>query len=287
VRISLGVLVALAGAAIPAAQAQCHPDANSNEAKLLAFYSAPIAFSALDAPHRQSAWHVEIQGELAPVPTADPSIEHASECYTASSQQHSRLTSVFARPRVLLTLPLGLAIEASYIPPIQVGDAKPNLGSAAISETRSLGGFGPFGSSALMIRGHGTVGQVQGPITCATAALQQTDPEAGCYGTRESNDTFKPTMFGLEGVYGVASRGGRFEFFGGTGVTWLRPRFEVGFTDLNGITDNTQVEVNLTRVSVLGGATLHLPASFALTTEVYSVPKDVTTWRVAASYRIH
>jgi len=280
------VLVALAGAAFPAAQAQCRPGANSNEAKLLAFYSAPIAFSALDAPKRASAWHLELQGEVSPVPTADPAIEHATECYTASAEQHSRLTSVFARPRVILTLPLGLAIEASYIPPIQVGDAHPHLGSAAISETAPLSGFGPFGSSALTLRAHGTIGHVNGPITCPESSLQQTNPDDPCYGNRPSDDTFKPNMYGLEGVYGVSSRGGRFDFFAGTGVTWLRPRFEVGFTDLNGFTDNTQVEVNLQRWSLLGGATLHLPASFAITTEVYSVPKDVTTWRFAASYRL-
>lgn len=283
----LAVLVASAGAAFPAARAQCRPGAKSNEAKLLAFYSVPIAFSALDAPVRQQAWHLELQAEVSPVPTADPSIEHASECYTASAQQHSRLTRVFARPRAILTLPLGLAIEASYIPPVQVGDAHPHLGGAAISETAPLSGFGPFGSSALMLRAHGTIGHVRGPITCAQSSLQQSDPEGACYGDRPSNDTFKPNMFGLEGVYGVASRGGRFDFFAGTGVTWLRPRFEVGFTDLNGVTDHTQVEVNLQRWSLLGGATLHLPASLAITTEVYSVPKDVTTWRIAASYRLH
>jgi len=281
------ILVVLAGVAVPAARAQCRPGANSNEAKLLAFYSAPITFSALDAPKRPSPWHLELQAEVSPVPTADPAIEHASECYTASAMQHSRLTSVFARPRVILTLPLGLAIEASYIPPIQVGDAHPHLGSAAISETAPLAGFGPFGSSALMIRAHGTIGHVNGPITCAQSSLQQTDPEGACYGDRPSDDEFKPNMFGVEGVYGVTSRGGRFDFFAGSGVTWLRPRFEVGFTNLDGVVDNTQVEVNLQRWSLLGGATLHLPASFAITTEVYSVPKDVTTWRLAASYRLH
>lgn len=283
----LVVLVALAGAAFPAARAQCRPGANSNEAKLLAFYSAPITFSALDAPSRQAAWHLELQAELSPVPTADPAIEHASECYTASAQQHTRLTSVFARPRAILTLPLGLAIEASYIPPIQVGDAHPHLGGAALSETAPLGGFGPFGSSAMMLRAHGTFGRVKGPITCSKGSLQQTDPEVACYGNHESNDTFKSHMFGIEGVYGVAARGGRFELFAGTGYTWLRPRFEVGFTNLDGVFDNTQVEVNLQRWSILGGATLRVAASFALTTEVYAVPKDVTTWRFAASYRLH
>src|SRR5665213_1330520 len=125
------VLAALAGVVSPAAQAQCLPGPNSNEAKLLAFYSAPIEYSALEAPRRQSAWHVEISAEVSPVPTANPSIEHASECYTASAKQHSRLTSVFARPRVIVTLPMGLAAEASYIPPIQVGDAHPHLASFA------------------------------------------------------------------------------------------------------------------------------------------------------------
>jgi hypothetical protein len=287
VRNSIVVLVALAGVAIPAARAQCRPGANSNEAKLLAFYSVPITFSALDAPNRESAWHVELQAEVSPVPTADPSIEHASECFTASAKQHSRLTSVFARPRAILTLPFGLAIEASYIPPVQVGDAKPNLGSAAISETAALHGFGPFGSSALMLRADGTIGHVRGPITCSQSSLQQSEPDSACFGDHPSNDTFSPTMFGLEGVYGVKSRGGRFEFFAGTGVSWLRPRFEVGFTNLDGDVDNTKVEVNLQRWSLLGGATLNLPARFALTTEVYSVPKDVTTWRLAASYRLH
>jgi hypothetical protein len=277
----------LAGAAFPAARAQCRPGPNSNEAKLLAFYSVPITFSALDAPERQAAWHVELQAEVSPVPTASPSIEHASECYSASAQQHSRLTSVFARPRVIVTLPLGLAIEASYIPPIQVGDAHPHLGSAALSETIALPGFGVFGSSGLMLRADGTIGHVRGPITCAKAALQQSEPDSACYGNTPSNDKFSPNMFGLEGVYGVKSRGGRFEFFAGGGYSWLRPRFEVGFTNLDGVTDNTQVEVNLTRWSVLGGATVNLPARFALTTEVYSAPKDVTTWRLAASYRLH
>src|SRR5204863_6342525 len=75
----------------------------------------------------------ELQAELSPVPTADPSIEHASECYTASAKQHSRLTSVFARPRVMVTLPMGFAFEASYIPPVQVGDAHPR------SEERRVG----------------------------------------------------------------------------------------------------------------------------------------------------
>jgi hypothetical protein len=286
VRIPLLTIAALSGLCTPAARAQCLPGPNSNEAKLLAFFSAPIAFSTLEAPVRRGPWHVEISGELTPVRTASPSIEHATICYNASAKQHSRLTSVFARPRIEVTLPYGLAVEASYIPPIQIGDAHPHLGSAAISETAPLPAFGPFRSVALMVRAHGTIGRVHGPITCSAPTLQQSEPDSACYGTRESDDRFNPTMYGLEGVVGASSRGGRFDFFAGSGVTWLRPRFEVDFTSVDGTTDNTRVEVNLERWAVLAGATVHLPASFAVTTELYSVPRDITTWRAAVSYRI-
>ncbi len=285
-RIPPGFLYLVAGLAAPAARAQCTPGANSNEARLLAFYSVPIAFSALDAPMRRAAGSVEFSAEVSPVPTADPAIEHASECYDASAKQHSRLTSVFARPRIAVTLPYGLAIEASYIPPVRIGDAHPHLGSAAISETAPLHAFGPFGSAAVMVRAHGTVGRVRGPITCSASALQQSAPDSACYGNNPSNDSFHPTMFGVEAVVGASSRGGRFEFFAGSGITWLRPRFQVGFTHLDGVSDSTRVEVNLQRWAILAGATVHLPKSFALTSEVYSVPKDVTTWRAALSYRI-
>ena len=62
---------------------------------------------------------------------------------------------------------------------------------------------------------------------------------------------------------GVDSRSsGRIALYGGGGVTWLRPRFQVGFTDANGITDATRVEVNLVRGAVFAGLTARLTRAF-------------------------
>ena len=93
-------------------------------------------------------------------------------------------------------------------------------------------------------------------------------------------------MFGAEAVIGAWTPGERFGFFAGAGSTWLRPRFEVGFTNANGVTDNTQIEVNLQRFAALGGITARVTGALFATAEVYSVPTDVTTWRIAAHYRL-
>ena len=140
-----------------------------------------------------------------------------------------------------------------------------------------------------MLRAHGTIGHVSGPDHLR-AELAAADRSRGGVLRRPDRRTTRSsrTCIGLEGVYGVTSRGGRFDFFAGSGVTWLRPRFEVGFTNLDGITDNTQVEVEShARGRCSAARRCNLPAFFALTAEVYSVPKDVTTWRLAASYRLH
>ena len=48
------------------ALAQCRPPANSNEARLLAFYEAPIVFSMADAPEKLASGAVRVDAEGAP-----------------------------------------------------------------------------------------------------------------------------------------------------------------------------------------------------------------------------
>ena len=53
-------LLALAGLAATSVEAQCRPPANSHEARLLAFYEAPLAFSMAGAPTRMVAGELRI-----------------------------------------------------------------------------------------------------------------------------------------------------------------------------------------------------------------------------------
>ena len=276
----------LASAWVGEAHAQvCRPPTTSDEAKLLAFYAAPLAFSLPSAPTVTELGGVLVSVDVVPVGRPDPSIETTSICYPPR-QQNSHLASVFARPRLAIGLPFGLVAEASYLPPIKVGDAKPNLGSLALSEVRQVADWSDLGSLTLAVRAHTTFGQVNGPITCAANAIQTTDPASPCYSTHTSDDRFVPTMFGGEAALGLTTLRGLLAVYAGGGFTWLRPRLQVGFTDAHGNTDHTRVEVDLTRGTVFGGVTARPWRGLELSAQVYSVPADTTTWRFALGYRL-
>ena len=66
----------------------------------------------------------------------------------------------------------------------------------------------------------------------------------------------------------------------GGGVNWLAPRFRVGFTDGNGLVDNTRVEVDLRRAAWFTGGSWRVLGPWSATGQVYGVPADVTLFRL-------
>jgi hypothetical protein len=265
--------------------AQCRVPKNSNEARLLAFYSMPIAFSPANAPDLSPPWTLRIGAEGGLVPDPDSVIRQSGVCFTKKSE-HTGLSSVFGRPRLTLKLPQGFALEASYLPPIKFGDAEPNLGSAALSWTKRIR-MAPTGNATdVMLRAHGTFGQVRGPITCPEEALQQSDASEPCYGTEPSHDTFKPNMFAIEGVMSTAAWDGRLAFYGGAGANFLRPRFQVGFTDGTGAVDHTLVVVDLNRLALFAGGSLEVSPRIDLSVQAYGQHYDGVTFRVGGGYRV-
>ncbi|MGH7714204.1 MAG: hypothetical protein ACREOG_23190, partial [Gemmatimonadaceae bacterium] len=157
-----------------------------------------------------------------PEPSAD--ISRPERCYATNKSEDTRLSPIFPRPRLALGLGAGWMIEASYLPPVTVFDATPNLGSIALSRITSIGPAG------LLLRAHATFGQVEGAITCSQDALQLSNTAEPCYGSKESEDTYKPNMFGGEAAITFVL-GGRTTGYAGAGYSSLRPRFRVGFQD--------------------------------------------------------
>jgi hypothetical protein len=258
----------------PIAQAQCHPPANSHEARLLAFYSVPVAFSAdpaaITEPPR--SLRLALEGALVPQPSAD--LQHTEYCYTGRAQNTS-LTRVFGRPRLSVSLPGGAGLEVSYLPPITVANATPNLFAAAAWIARPL----PYGTLALRV--HAMHGTVRGPITCPASGLQQSDPNAPCYGTSPSRDEFRPTTIGVEllGISRPLDAAGRVRASLGAGVNLLRPRFRVGFSDLLGGTDHTTIDVNLTRAVALAGLDVRAGSRCTASAQGYASFTDAATVR--------
>lgn len=259
----------------PAAPAQCHPPANSHEARLLAFYSVPIAFSAdpsaiLEPPR---SLRLSLEGALVPQPSAD--LQHTEYCYTGRAE-NTELTRFFGRPRLSVSLPAGVGIEVSYLPPITVSNATPNLLAAAAWIAR------PFGSgNTIALRVHATHGTVRGPITCPASSLQQSDANAPCYGTAPSRDQFSPTIFGVEllGISRPLDATGRVRASLGAGVNVLRPHFRVGFSDLLGGTDHTTIDVNLVRGVALAGLDVRASSRCTASAQGYASFTDAATVR--------
>lgn len=265
------------------AEAQCRPPGNTHEARLLAFYEAPLVFSFAGAPTRVGTGAVTLGAEAGNVPSPNAEIQRPEYCYQPHSE-HTTLAPAFGRPRLTIGLPAGFALEASYLPPVPVGGATPNMASVAVSRPLSL----TLGMRevTLALRAHATVGQVRGAITCPASALQTASATAPCYGAQPSRDTFYPSMVGAEGALATQSPGGRVSLFAGGGISWLRPRFRVGFTDARGNVDATEVAADLRRGSAFGGVTVRAADRLDISAEAYSVPQDVTTLRVAFAYRV-
>lgn len=260
------------------AQGTCRPDEDDKEAKLLAFFTAPIAFSPSGNVTALNAGQVRLTFEATYVPEPSASISSSPRCY-ANKAEKTQLSPVFPRPRAAIGLGGGWALEASYLPPVTVADATPNLGSVAITRLTNIG------SAALLLRAHATFGKVEGAITCPEDALQQSDVTRPCYSNQKSEDTYKPNMFGGEtAVTFVMSA--RVTGYAGAGYTSLRPRFQVGFQDSRpGVPyDNTKIIVDLNRVSLFGGGVWKVAPTIGLLAELYSVPEDVTTFRVGANF---
>ncbi len=268
-----------------AVSAQCRVSSSSNEGKLLAFYTAPIAFSMATPPEVARAGSIRFGAEGEYVPRPDPELEQTGACFTQKSEETS-LSPVFGRPRITIGIPLGFTVELGYLPPVTIAKATPHLFSFAIAHA-TLHSFGPASGTTIMFRGHGTYGRVKGAITCPTSALQQTSPTSPCYGTEPSDDTFHPDMFGAEISAGITPTSRALPFYAGVGANRIDPHFQVGFTDANGNVDQTQVQLEgpLTRATIFGGVTAIVAQVFDIGAQIYSVPSDATMLKLNGGFR--
>src|SRR2546423_3906829 len=268
------------------AGAQCRVGTNSNEGKLLAFYTAPIVFSMATAPEvmRPASIRVGAEGEYIPKPS--PAIEQTGHWFRQESE-HACVWAFLGRPRITLGGPLGFAFEAAYLPPVTIARATPNLFSFAVSQAHHYS-IGPARGTTLMLRVHGTFGNVKGAITCPRSQLQQTSPSSPCYGANPSKDTFHPNMFGGEAAAEFAPGDGGLSFYGGVGANRIDPHFQVGFTDGNGNVDMTQVELQNpeTRAALFGGVTAVFRRVLDVGAQIYSVPADATLFRLMGGIRV-
>jgi hypothetical protein len=264
-------LVACALAAPLAAQSVCRPPANSNEARTLAIFAVPLAFGPATAPEILPGLRVGLEGVY--LPRVDRTTATPTICRPGKGPENTDLLFAVPRPRISLPLPFGLALQASWIPPVRLAGVKANLFGLSLGKS-----FGRLDGVVVAIRAHGTFGSIRGPITCDDAELA--DPISECFQGMRSDDKYSPNIFGADVSLGWTMAGGRLRPYLGSGYNRLEPRFQVNFTNQFGAVDSTRVEVNLDRGVVFGGATWQLTGRLDIAAEVYAVPADAVTARL-------
>lgn len=279
------VWLLIAACAAPPAAAQCRVPAGSDEGKLLVFHTVPVVYSPAEVspPPPTTELRIGIEGEPLPAPAA--SLRQTSLCFT-SKQENTALTPAFGRPRLMISLPMGFAVDGSFLPTVHVAEATASAASIAASFTTRLRLLPEPNASELMLRAYTSAGSVRGPITCDRAALQQTSSKEPCYGTTPSNDTFRPSVSGLELIAGALVDGGRVSVYAGGGADRIASGFQVGFTDGLGHLDTTRYQLTkpLVAAAVLAGASLRWASRFDAGLQLYSVPAHVTMVRVNVGY---
>ena len=131
---------------------------------------------------------------------------------------------------------------------------------------------------------HGTVGHVDGPITCSSQSLQP-NPAQPCFGTTPSKDRFAPNVYGAELLAGVLL-GGAWRAQAGLGVSHARARFQVGFRNGFDILDDTRVARDFTRATGTLGVTRVLSQRLDVGLLAYGVAGDAATVRLTGQWRV-
>lgn len=263
----LAWLVFLGAAPLAAQQDICLPSRDSHEAKTFAILSVPIAFTGARAP--APARGISIGLEAATLPVVDSVTATPSTCRPDKRSENTHPIAGILRPRLTVAA-AGFVFEASWVPPVRVNGVRANLVGLAVARPIRLRD-GLF----LGVRAHAVLGSLDGPITCDDRAIA--DPTSECFRGTRSDDTWRPGVFGGEVVIGAGRKSIRPHL--GVGYTFLRPRFQVNFTNAQGSTDRRQVNVDLQRVALFGGVTWRSGRS-SVSAEAYSTPADAVTARI-------
>lgn len=237
------------------------------EAWALKYYAAVTTFTGLAAPRDRAPGAVEFSLEGGWVPHLDENQRRVG--FQGTALEDLNKTPVVARPRLLVGLPAGLAVEVGWIPPVRLDGGRANLLDAALEKT-----FFDVGGGSLGLRAYGQIGHVMGDVTCPEDVVAQPpgspgNPQ-GC--EQRSTDTATLNDVGAALTGGVKLGGARLH--GALGATYDDLEFQVGaFT--NGTADNTLLKAHGWTGWIAAGAEVPIAPRLSLAAEAFYSPLRV------------
>jgi hypothetical protein len=249
------------------------------EGRLLAFYSAAMAFTPAGLPPDDS--RVAFMLEVSHV----PSLNRDQRRPSIDKPESTNLAPFFPRPRLSVRLGNWTA-EASWVPPMRVFDVEANLGAVSLAAPAMQ--IGPL---RLQPRAWGVTGRVRGSMTCSTREMIGRGADLELYfntvcHARESDDWFEPRMLGGElvasraigGASAYAVIGGRID----------RTRFDIGVLTAIGERDQDHpiLELRATRPHLALGASWRVRREVSAGAELFYAPGSLLTARVSGRWMV-
>ena len=263
-------------------------DVSEPEGRLLAFYSAALAFSPAGAAPPaagRAAGAVDLGVELSYIPR----LTEAQRSAGFDKPEATNLAPLVPRPRATVALPGGAALELGWLPPARVFGVRAQLLSLALA-TPAVG----LGTFLLSARGAYTAGRVRGPITCNGSLARHPSRDlrlyfaSVCYGS-ESDDHFEPRQLGAELLARPAAETWHgLVPYAGAGARAQHARFDIGVIRRDGSRDPDEpiLESRAVRGYGFAGASRALGGRGMVGGELYYEPGSLLTARVIAGVRV-
>ena len=251
------------------------------EGRLLAFYSASMAFSPAGVGWDDSRLSFVL--EVSHVPYLDKAQRRPS----IDKPESTNLAPFFPRPRISMGVGAWRA-EASWIPPMRVFDVEANLVSFAVR-----GPSATVGAFRVSPRVWATIGRVRGAMTCSPKEMLGYGADLElyystvCHG-RESDDWFEPRMVAGEAVASRSLGSGGSSVYALLGARADRTRFNIGVLTFEGQRDPDHPILQLSTFRPHGavGGSWRVRRGVYAGGELFYAPGSLLTGRVTGRWLI-
>jgi hypothetical protein len=198
----------------------------------------------------------------------------------------SNLSPVLPRPRISLTLPGGLILDANLLPPVNVVDARANLYGASLRRSVNIG------AASLAPRVSFLDGRVEGAITCTaelgSGSLSDQQYYANVCHANESRDYFEPMQFSFDLTLENGPRFLHGQSYATVGVRREQTRFDIGviMSDGSRDLDHPVLEMDATRAFGAAGLQWYSGGRGRVAAEVFYTPGSIVTGRLLVAWRL-
>lgn len=243
-------------------------DFDRPEAWAMKYFTSVSLLTGLGVPEASEAGAVLLGFEAGLIPSLDEDQRRVG--FDGRKVEDLNKTSVFGRLRLGVGLPRDFTLTLGWVPPVELGGAKPNLLSLAIGRP-----LVEADSWRMGLRLYGQYGKVEGDFTCSEDVVGAgNDPNLNPFGCEEvSKDEVTQNYVGVE-LSSAFRSGEALEPYVAVTLSYMDLEFAVD-AKYFGFIDRSVLRTDGVTYSVAGGLSWQLTDAIGLSGEVFYSPLDV------------